>query len=128
MTNATVNRGLHIPSCALYRVYLKPSSPSITFPPAAALRFARTNFSSSIAEMMIISALAIIVVYMPGLYVGLSCSLNTVLPIIPPIPPAPTSVALASALFHWPRILFACQVSTQGTFALQEVVARKAPT
>ena len=75
-----------------------------------------------------INALAIIVVYIPGLYVGLSSSLNTVLPIMPPIPPAPTSVAEARALFHCPRMLFACHVSTVGTLALAEVVARKAPT
>lgn len=64
---------------------------------------------------------------MPGRYPGESCDRKTVLPIIPPIPPVPTRVAEHNALFHCPRMLFACHVSTAGTLALAAIVARKTP-
>ena len=110
-----------------YRVYLKPASPSIDFPPASTRLLARMNLKSRAKVMMMMSPLAIMVAMIPGLYPGLSCSRNTVEPTIPPRPPAPTNVAEQRARFHWPRMLFACHVSTQGTLALQALVARKTP-
>ena len=70
---------------------------------------------------------AIIQVIIPGWYLGLSCSRKTVPPMMPPMPPKPTRVAEQRARFHWPRMLLACHVRTQGTFALQAVTARKTP-
>lgn len=63
----------------------------------------------------------------PGTYLGASWVRKTVPPIIPPTPPAPTRVAEQRARFHWPRMLFACQVRMQGTLALAAAVARKTP-
>ena len=43
----------------------------------------------------------------PGMYLGLSCDLKIVPPLIPATPPNATNKALASARFHCPRTLFA---------------------
>ena len=58
---------------------------------------------------------------------ALSTNLNTKLPAMPPIPPKATSVALQNARFHWPRMLFACQLIMCGILELAPAHVKKTP-
>lgn len=65
--------------------------------------------------------------YIPGLYLGASCDLNTNAPIMPPSPPMATNTALQKVLVQWPRMLLACHDMTAGMLALHPAVTRKTP-
>lgn len=56
-----------------------------------------------------------------------SSYLKTKLPAIPPMPPKATNVALQRARFHWPRMLFACQVMHCGMLELAPAQVKKTP-
>ena len=46
---------------------------------------------------------------------------------MPPMPPKATRVALQNARFHWPRMLFACQLIMCGMLELAPAHVKKTP-